>query len=211
MRLYYHPLSSNSRRVVLTALHLNIDLELVVVDLVGGEHKSVEYLRSNPNGKVPLLDDDGFVLWESHAIMQYLADGAPGQDLYPVELMARADVNRWLFWSAYHFTPAVGCISRERVSKKMVGGVGSPDPIEIARGEAQLTVAAQVLDEHLARYHWIAQGQLTLADLAIAAPLMHTVAAELPVTGYANLQAWFAQVQALDAWKRAISDFPKIS
>ena len=203
MRLYYHPLSSNSRRVVLTALHLNVNLELVVVDLLKGEHKAPEYLRQNPNGKVPLLDDDGFMLWESHAIMQYLADGSPGQDLYPLELKARADVNRWLFWSAYHFTPAVGFISRERVSKKMVGGAGGPDPVEIARGEALLTAAAQVLDDHLARNEWIAQDKLTLADLAIASPLMHTVAAELPVTGYANLQAWFARVQALEAWKSA--------
>src|SRR4051794_8385704 len=156
MRLYYHPLSSNSRRVVLTAIHLNVDIELVVVDLLKGEHKAPDYLRRNPNGKVPLLDDDGFTLWESHAIMQYLADGVPGQDLYPLERKARADVNRWLFWSAYHFTPAVGFISRERVSKKMVGGTGGPDPVEIARGEALLTAAAQVLDDHLARNEWIA-------------------------------------------------------
>lgn len=203
MRLYYHPLSSNSRRVVLTAIHLDLDVELVAVDLLKGEHKAPEYLRLNPNGKVPLLDDDGFTLWESHAIMQYLADRTPGHDLYPGDIRARADVNRWLFWSAYHFTPAVGFISRERVSKKMVGGAGAPDRIEIARGEALLTAAAQVLDDHLARNQWIAQDRLTLADLAIASPLMHTVAAELPVTGYANLQRWFAQVQALDAWKKS--------
>jgi glutathione S-transferase len=203
MRLYYHPLSSNSRRVLLTAIHLNVDLELVVVDLLKGEHKASEYLGRNPNGKVPLLDDDGFMLWESHAIMQYLADGTPGQDLYPLDVRARADVNRWLFWSAYHFTPAVGFISRERVSKKMVGGAGGPDPAEIARGEALLIAAAQVLDDHLARNEWIAQDKLTLADFAIASPLMHTVAAELPVTGYENVQAWFARVQALDAWKKA--------
>jgi glutathione S-transferase len=203
MRLYYHPLSSNSRRVALTAIHLNVDIELVVVDLLKGEHKRPEYLRRNPNGRVPLLDDDGFLLWESHAIMQYLADGTPGQDLYPLDVKARADVNRWLFWSAYHFTPAVGFISRERVSKKMVGGAGGPDPIEIARGEALLTAAAQVLDDHLACNQWIAQDRLTLADFAIASPLMHTAAAELPVTGYTNVQAWFARVQALDAWKKA--------
>ena len=203
MRIYYHPLSSNSRRVVLTAIHLNVDIELVVVDLLKGEHKTPGYLRRNPNGRVPLLDDDGFTLWESHAIMQYLADGTPGQDLYPLDVKARADVNRWLFWSAYHFTPAVGFISRERVSKKMVGGAGGPDPIEIARGEALLTAAAQVLDDHLVRNAWIAQDKLTLADFAIASPLMHAAAAELPVTGYANLQAWFARVQALEAWKKA--------
>jgi len=203
MRLYYHPLSSNSRRVVLTAIHLQVNLDLVAVDLLKGEHKTPDYLRQNPNGKVPLLDDDGFLLWESHAIIQYLADGTPGQNLYPLDAKARADVNRWLFWSAYHFTPAIGFISRERVSKKMVGGAGGPDPAEIARGEALLMAAAQVLDDHLAQKEWIAQEKLTLADLAIAAPLMHTAAAELPVTGYANIQAWFARVQALDAWKKA--------
>ena len=106
MRLYYHPLSSNSRRVLLTAHHLGLDLELVVVNLTGGEHKTPEYLRLNPNGRVPTLVDGGFELWESHAIMQYLADKSPEQDIYPKDVSARADVNRWLFWSAYHFAPA---------------------------------------------------------------------------------------------------------
>src|SRR5437879_12836743 len=72
------------------------------------------------------LSDDGFLLWESHAIMQYLADGSPGQDFYPRDVRTRADVNRWLFWSAYHFTPAVGFISRERVSKKWLAGPAPP-------------------------------------------------------------------------------------
>ena len=208
MRLYYHPLSSNSRRVVMTVIHLNVTLEWVVVDLLRGEHRAADYLRLNPNGKVPLLDDDGFVLWESHAIMQYLADRSPRQTIYPHDARPRADVNRWLFWSAYHFTPAVGMISRERVSKRMVGGSGAPDPVEIERGEALLTAAAHVLDDHLAGKEWIAQDTLTLADLAIAAPLMHTAAAQLPVLGYQNLQAWFARVQALDAWRRSVPGAP---
>jgi glutathione S-transferase len=202
MRLYYHPLSSNSRRVLLTAVQLGMPLQLVVVDLLSGEHKTSRYLRINPNGKVPLLDDDGFHLWESHAIMQYLADACNGEMLYPHDIQARADINRWLFWSAYHYTPAVGLISRERVSKSMVGGSGGPDPAEIARGEALLTAAVDVLDRHLADKQWIAQDRLTLADLAIAAPLMHTAAAQLPVTEYRHLQAWFAQVTALDAWQK---------
>jgi glutathione S-transferase len=203
MRLYHHPLSSNSRRVVMTAIYLNLTLELVVIDLAKGEHRTPDYLRLNPNGKVPLLDDDGFRLWESHAIMQYLADKTPGEVLYPRDVQARADVNRWLFWSAFHFTPAVGFISRERVSKAMVGGSGAPDPVEIGRGESLLKAAASVLDAHLAQRQWIAQDKLTLADLAIASPLMHTAAAQLPVTGYENMQAWFARVQALDAWTRS--------
>jgi glutathione S-transferase len=146
MRLYYHPFSSNSRRVLLTAYHLGLNLELVVVDLLRGEHKTPEYLRLNPNGRIPILVDGGLYLWESHAIMQYLADKSLEQDIYPQDVSARADVNRWLFWSANHFAPAAALIIRERVSKRIVGGSGAPDPLEIARGEALLPAAAGVLD-----------------------------------------------------------------
>lgn len=100
-------------------------LDLVIVDLLEGEHRAAAYLKINPNGKVPVLEHAGFHLWESHAIMQYLADLDARQTVYPKAAQPRADVNRWLFWSAYHFTPAVGFISRERISKKMVCGAGA--------------------------------------------------------------------------------------
>jgi glutathione S-transferase len=81
-------------------------------------------------------------------------------------------------------------------------GLSRP-PLEIARGEALLTAAARVLDAHLEGKRWIALDRLTLADLAIASPLMHTSAAQLPVMACENLRAWFARVQALDAWKQS--------
>jgi len=63
MRLYYHPRSSNSRRVLLTAHYLGLNLELAMVDLSRGEHKTPEFLRLNPNGKIPILVDRAFQLW----------------------------------------------------------------------------------------------------------------------------------------------------
>src|SRR5690349_3867301 len=95
MRLYYSPFSPNARRALMTATHLGVPVERLLVDLRKGEQKRPEYLKLNPNGKVPTLDDDGFVLWESRSIMMYLCDKTPGQTLYPSELRARADVNRW--------------------------------------------------------------------------------------------------------------------
>jgi glutathione S-transferase len=135
--------------------------------------------------------------------MQYLADKSPEQDIYPKDVSARADVNRWLFWSASHFAPAAGLIIRERVSKRIVSGSGAPDPLEIARGEALLRAAALILDRHLAGKQWIAQDRLTLADFAIASPLMHTSVAQLPVAEFENLQAWFGRVQSLEAWTKS--------
>lgn len=157
MRLYYHPLSSNSRRALLTSTHLGLDLEKLRVDLSGGAQKAPEYVRLNPNGKVPLLVDGALNLWESCAIMQYLADVGRGEDIYPREVAARADVNRWLFWSASHFAPALAPFIRERVSKRVVAGAGAPDPAEIARAEAALPATAMLLDAHLAQNDWLAQ------------------------------------------------------
>jgi glutathione S-transferase len=201
MRLHHHPFSANARRALMTALHLGTPVELVSVDLAKGEQRGPKFLGLNPFGRVPVLEDGEFVLTESHAIMQYLADKTPGQTLYPTDLRARGDVTRWMFWNAHHFAPAVSIFGWQRMVKKMLGQ-GEPDPNEIARGERELGMHAAVLDKHLMNREWVSGDKLSLADLAIATPLMITVPAALPVTQFANLQAWFARVQQLDAWKK---------
>lgn len=201
MKLYHSPYSSNARKVAMTVAHLDIPVQTSIVDLPKGEQKKAEYLALNPNGKVPTLVDGDLVLWESHAIMAYLADKTEGQTLYPKGLRERADVNRWLFWSANHWAPSIAVLNFENMVKKLVGA-GEPDPAQIQRGEAQVTEVAKVLDAHLAGRTWISGAGVTLADFAIAAPLMYTRVAKLPVGDYANLQAWFARVQELDAWRK---------
>jgi glutathione S-transferase len=200
MRLYYSPFSSNARRARMTALQLGLPVELVLVDLPKREQREPAYLRKNPNGLVPVLEDGDFVLNESHAIMQYLADKTPGQTLYPQELQARADVNRWLFWNAYHFQPAVSVLNWENVVKPMIG-LGAAAPSEIERGTALLQRHAAVLDGHLDGKEWIAQGRLTLADLAISSPLMTMIPAKLPLGDFKNVLSWFERIQALECWK----------
>lgn len=200
MRLYYHPMSSNSRRAHLTAVQLGIPLELQLVDLAKGEQRAPEYLRKNPNGVVPTLEDGDVVVTESHAIMQYLADKTPGQTLYPTELAARADVNRWLFWNAHHFQPAVSVLNWENLVKPMLGR-GAPDPVEVERGTQLVLRYAAVLDGHLDGKEWVAQGRLTLADLALATPLSTRVPAKLPVGDFKNLLGWVERVQALPCWQ----------
>jgi glutathione S-transferase len=201
MRLYHHPLSTNARRAVMTAAHLGTPVTLVTVDLVKGEHRQAQFLKLNPNHKVPVLEDDGFILWESRAIMQYLCDITPLQAIYPPEKRARADVNRWLFWCAQHFGPSIEILNWEHWVKGLLG-LGGPDPGELRRGEALVAQFAAILEAHLAGRDWICGDALSLADLSIAAPLADTARAQLPVTGLANVQRWFARVQALEAWKR---------
>ncbi len=201
MRLYHHPFSPNARRVVMTALHLGLPIELVSVDLAKGEQRRPHFLRMNPSGKVPVLQDGDFYLSESHAIMQYLADKTPDQTLYPPDLRARADVNRWMFWSAQHFQPATSVLVWERLVKGLLG-LGAPDPLEEQRGEKLVAELAEMLDAHLSDRAWLCGASLTLADLAVAAPLGYTEAARLPVTGLASLEAWLARIEQLEAWKK---------
>lgn len=200
MKLYHHPFSSNARKAVLTAKHLGTPVELVFLDLAKGENLKPEFLKLNPNHKVPTLVDGELALWEAHAIMIYLAEKTPGQTLYPATPEGRADVNRWMFWSAYHFTPAVGVLNWEHIIKKMMGA-GEPDAARVAEHEKILHGLAAILDAHLADREYVCGAALTLADVAIACPLMTTVPAKLPVTELANLQRWFAKIQALPAWQ----------
>ena len=205
MRLYHHPYSDNARRAVMAALHLNAPVELVLVDLQKGEQRQPHFLKLNPNHRVPVLEDDDFTLWESHAIMQYLADKTPGQTIYPAETRARADVNRWLFWCGQHLTPAVGILNMEHFIKGMIG-LGGPDPAEVKRGEDLVHEFCGVLDAHLAGREWMCGSAPTLADLSIVTPFTGLLVAhapdKLPIGSFANIRRWLTRVQALDAWKK---------
>jgi glutathione S-transferase len=198
MRLYHHPISSNARRVRMT-IHLNLPIELATLSLM--EDKDRRQLATlNPNHKLPVLSDGDFVLWESCAIMQYLAEQVPGQTLYPQAPQARANVNRWMFWGSQHFGPAVSVLAWENVWKGK-SGAGAADPVEVARGSRELARYAAVLDAHLAGRDWLAGDAVTLADFTLAAPLMYRDKAQLPLAPYTHIDAWFGRVQQLPAWR----------
>lgn len=198
MRLYHHPISSNARRVLMVVSHLGIQLEETVIDLMSENDRRL-LLEVNPNCKVPVLEDDGLLLWESAAIMQYLADKVPGNTLYPHDPKTRADINRWMFWACQHFSPAIGVLVWENVWKKLVTGMDA-DPAELARGSSDLHDFAKVLDGHLAQREWTCGNSVTLADYTLSAPLMYMDKAKLPLAQYPHLIAWFARMQALPAW-----------
>jgi glutathione S-transferase len=201
MRLYHHPFSSNARRAVITALELNIPVDLVLVDLPKREQQQPAFLARNPAGRVPVLEDGSLILPESHAIMLYLVAQARGQTLYPCDLQSQAQVNRWMFWCSAHFQPAVSVLNWELFVKK-VAGLGEPDPAQIVRGERLVQEVGSLLDRHLASREWIAGPNMTLADISIATPLMTLHQARLPVAQFKHLLSWFDRMQARPSWQR---------
>jgi glutathione S-transferase len=204
MRLYQHLMSSSARRVLLTAAHIGCELELVDVNLMNEEDRR-RLCELNPNSKIPVLDDDGFVLWESIAIMQYLCGKQGGHPAYPGGLRERADVDRWLFWSAQHWSPAFSVLVWENHWKGIVGA-GEPDASAVARGNAEFAQYARVLDAHLAGRTWVSGTDVTIADFALAASLMYAEKARLPLADYPNVQKWFAAVQQLPCWGKTHID-----
>jgi glutathione S-transferase len=202
MRLYHNPISPNVRRVRLTAAVLGLELEEKMLDFARGEHKNPEYLALNPNGAVPTLVDGDFVLTESRAIMQYLASKKPESGLLPRDEAARADVTRWQFWDAAHFSPHIGSIAFERLIKAMMG-LGDPDTRKIEEALAGFRRFGAVLDKRLDGKSYVVGNQLTLADLTLASSLMYAKQAEVPVAELPHVQAWFSRISALGAWKKS--------
>ena len=199
MKLYYYPASSSSRKVRVTAALLGIRLEEQLIDLTAGEHKKPEYLRVNPNGLVPTLQDGERVLWESNAIIQYLADLKPENNLLPREPMARADITRWQCWEQAHWVPALVIVIRENVFKPLWGQ--SADSSEIKRGEEAIHKVAPVLDAHLKERSYLVGDRLSLADISVGAILMYDPKARLPLADYRHIQRWYGRLTQLDAWK----------
>src|SRR4029077_12218698 len=166
MKLYVTPPSPRAFKVVAVMHHLALDAEIAFVDLLHGDHMNPEFAALNPNRKMPVLEDDGFLLWESNAIMQYLASKRPEAGLWPANPRHQADVSRWQCWELAHWERACGTLVFERFVKGRFGQ-GDPDPNEVARGERDFHQVAQVLDEHLRGRGWLGGRRLTAGGVFV--------------------------------------------
>lgn len=200
MKLHAVLASHNCRRVLATIEHLGLELEIVQPGIATGELKAPEYLALNPNGKVPTLEDGDFKLWESNAIMQYLASKKPGTELWPDDAQKRADITRWQFWEANHFSRPTGTLAFQKVFKKYVLKQ-EPDAAAVAEAEKGFHKLAPVLNAQLEGRQFITGDALTLADFSVGANLSHAAAAQMPVSDYNHIQAWWSRLEETPAWK----------
>jgi glutathione S-transferase len=209
MKLYDFPFSPNSRKVRAVAYELGIELEHVSVNLVKGEQRSAAFLQKNPNGRVPVLEDGDFVLWESIAILRYLVAKKGTSDVGAVTLVPRgareqADMDRWLSWQTAHLAPAMAKVSFERIVKKLTGQ-GPPDQAQIDAGTAEFAKLCAVLEASLGTREHVA-GRLSLADFALASHYSLAATAGLDVTPFPRVNAWLARMLSRTSMRQALAD-----
>src|SRR5882757_735870 len=194
--------SPNSRKVEAVILHLGLDVEIRNHDLFSGELRSPDYLAINPNAKVPTLVDQGFKLWESAAIMQYLAGKAADNTLFPRNPRTRADITRWQCWEGLYFNAALGTLAFETVAKTKYN-VGPPDAVLIEQARASLSRFAPVLNGHLDGRKYLVDDRLTLADYSMVTFEPYVSLVPFDFAPYRHMHSYFDRMRQSEHWIRA--------
>jgi glutathione S-transferase len=202
LKLHTFPSSPNCRKVAALLIELGIEAETILVDMTKGAHKEPAYVAKNPNGKVPMLEEDGWILWESGAIMQYLADKSPhGCTLYPREPRLRAEVNKWLLWDAAHFQfESAFPLYLERVVRPRTRKPARPELHALA--DENFKRFASVLNGALKGRRYLVGDTLTLADLAILGTMMFRESARLDLSPHLHLSGYLELHEHRDSWRR---------
>jgi glutathione S-transferase len=201
MQIHADPITVNCRKVLAGLNLMGAPYELKPVDYFKAEQKSDAYLAINPNASLPAMVDGDFVLWESNAILQYAADKHGREAFYPRELKARADINRWLLWESSSWFPSCYVFLVENCVKPLLGS--TPDPAVLDAQQAQFHKLAGILDARLAGRDWVVGNGVTIADIALAAPMHLHGWQKLPLADHPNLQRWLTErIEPLPCWQK---------
>ena len=201
----YGDLGSGSYRRVATAANLmGIDFERIDVDLFKNESHTPAFLKLNPHGLTPVLEDGDTVIWEASAINLYLAEKA-GSPLLGKSDRERYEVLQWMFWSGEQWSVFATLLFNERVAGRAMGQAEDASIVKLLLTNMRLAAAA--LDAHLAQRRFIVGDALTLADIDVAAPFSQVARTKAPFAEFPNLWAW--QQRLLDTvpeWARSKRD-----
>ena len=199
MKLYFSD-TMNPRKACAAARYLGSPVEFVAVELGKGEHKRPEFLAINPNGKVPVLTDGDYRLWEANAIMAYLARKA-GSDFMPADDARLIEVMRWLSWDADHFTRYAGVLYFEYLIKEMFA-IGAPDAAAVEEATGYVRKYATVLDDHLAGRRWLVGDAPSVADFAVGVTLPYAAKAHIPLSDFPAVARWHDRLNEIEAWRQ---------
>ena len=188
-RLHWHPLSGHSHRAQLMLALLGREVDLVTVDLGSGEQEKPGFLRLNPFGQVPVLEDAGEVIADSNAILIYLASRYDGSGRwYPRDPVNAAKVQRWL-------SVAAGKLAQGPMTARLAAVFGLP----VDKTKAQATAASlfAVMDAELAGRPFLLGEHPTIADVALYTYTAHAPEGGIALKPYPVILAWLGRIEAL--------------
>ncbi len=195
--------SINVRKVVLAARWLGLAFERTDAGHEFGIVKTPEYLAKNPNGLVPLIEDDGFTLWESNVIVRYLCARHSTGQLYPLELAPRFDAERWMDWQQTTFNPA----GRGAFVQLMRTPPEKRNNEIVTKSVAATEPLLDVLEAHLADRAFMAGNAFTMADIPIACEIHRWHGLPLQHPGRPHLEQWYQGILSHPA-SRGVLDLP---
>lgn len=188
IRLYRFALSGHSHRVELFMSLLGLPTQLVDVDLRQGQHKSEDFLRLNPFGQVPVIDDNGVVLADSNAILVYLAMRYGDESWLPRDAVGTAQVQRWL-------SVAAGPVAFGPAAARLITVFGAK--LNADEVQARAHNLLRVMNTLLADQHFLVGNQPTIADIANYTYIAHAPEGNVSLRDYPHVSAWLARIEQL--------------
>ena len=197
LKLHGFPMSPNTRRALFALEEHGAAYELVTVDLMSGEQKSPAYLALNPTGRVPALVDGDFVLWESNAILEYLAALYPEKALGPRSARETGEMARWMYMNAAHLSPNVARIFAHTI--RLPEAQRLPRIVEEARLEVDRCLGA--LEARLAGRESLLD-RFSLAEIATAPTLSAAPMLGIDLGRFPSVAGWMKRIAARPAWQK---------
>jgi len=207
LTLYGNEVSGPSNKVRFVANALGLSYEYKPVNLLAGENKTEAFLKLSPAGKVPVIQDDDFVLFESNAIIKYLAEKA-GSSLYPKDLRRRSVVDQWADFASIHIGMAMGRVFVNRVAYKIVGI--EQDERSLKDGLEFLGRFLPVVEGQLKKSAFLAGPELSIADFSLLAHLDPAEVCSIDLSATPSLQRWRNALRDKEFYQKCFPSYEKM-
>lgn len=207
LKIYGSDLSGPANKARFAANALGLKYEYIQVNLREGEQRKPEFQKLNPVGKIPVVDDDGFVLFESNAIIRYLAD-KNNSPLYPRELKARAVVDQWIDFISSHVGLAFSKVAFNRLfAPRMKMEV---DERSLKEGLQWLDRYLPIVNDQLGKSKYIASDKMTIADIALLATLDPAEVCSIDLSTYKNIVQWRNALKGQEFYTKCFKEYGEL-
>lgn len=197
IKLYGHPMSTCTRKVLTTMIETGTPYEFQLVDIMKGEQKQAEHLERQPFGQIPTIDDGGFELYESRPICRYVNEKASGK-LVPSDLRQKAQMEKWISVETSNFSGH----AMKFVWHHLFGRAQQEE--DMAAAGTGLKNALGVMDKYLSENQYLGGDQFSIGDIVFMPYVdyvMKTPGKDL-IEGHTNVTAWWTRISTRPSWQK---------